>query len=88
MFHQGHMTGSRDIQNGWLLSGQPPCMATKVEHVITEIGIEKIRAAGTDTASGTVRALSILAGKYSRIAVYTCAAHTLRLIIGDITKLK
>jgi len=21
--HQGHATGSRDIQNGWILSGQP-----------------------------------------------------------------
>jgi len=21
--HQGHPTGSRDIQNGWILSGQP-----------------------------------------------------------------
>ena len=21
--HKGHMTGSRDIQNGWILSGQP-----------------------------------------------------------------
>ena len=63
-------------------------MATKVEHIITEIGIEKFRAAGADTASGMVKALSILAGKYSRVAVYTCAAHTLRLIIGDINKLK
>jgi hypothetical protein len=63
-------------------------VATKVEHVITEIGIEKFRAAGTDTASGTMKALSTLAGKYSHIAVYTCVAHKLRLIIGDITKLK
>ena len=38
-------------------------MATKVEHVITETGNEKFRATGTDTASGTVKALSILAGK-------------------------
>jgi len=35
-----------------------------------------------------VKALSIFAGKCNHIAVYTCAAHTLHLIIDDITKLK
>jgi len=39
-------------------------MATKVERIITETGIEKFRVAGTDTASGTVKELSILAGNY------------------------
>jgi hypothetical protein len=63
-------------------------VATKVENVITEIGIEKFRAADTNTASGTMKALSTLAGKYSRIAVYTWTVHKLRLIICDITKLK
>jgi hypothetical protein len=63
-------------------------MATKMEHVITEIRNENFRAAGSDSASGTVKALSILARKCSRIAVYTCAAYTLLPIIGDITKLK
>jgi len=63
-------------------------MATKMEDVVTEKGIEKFRAAVTDSVSIMVKALSIFAGKYSHIAVYTCAAHTLHLIIGDITKLK
>jgi hypothetical protein len=35
-----------------------------------------------------VKALSIFAGKYNHIVVYTCAAHTLHLITDDITKLK
>jgi hypothetical protein len=39
-------------------------MATKVERIIRKKGIEKFRVAGTDTASGTVKTLSILAGKY------------------------
>ena len=30
--HHGHATGSRDIQNGWLLSGQPSCFI--ILHVI------------------------------------------------------
>jgi len=63
-------------------------MATKMEDVVTEIGIEKFRAAVTDSVSIMVKALSIFAGKYNHIAVYTCASHTLYLIIDDITKLK
>lgn len=34
-----------------------------------------------------VKALSIFEGKYRHMTVYTCAAHTLHLIIGDVTKL-
>ena len=63
-------------------------MATKMEDVMTEIGIEKFGAVVTDDASVMVKATSILEEKYSHIAVYTCAAHTLQLIIADVTKLK
>jgi hypothetical protein len=63
-------------------------MATKMEDVMTEVGIEKFGGVVTDNASVMVNATSILKEKYSHIAVYTCAAHTLHLIIGDITKLK
>ena len=60
-------------------------MATKMEDVVTEIGIEKFREALTDSVS-----IMLKHRRYLRknIAVYTCAAHTLHLIIGDITKLK
>jgi hypothetical protein len=63
-------------------------MATKMEDVMTEIGIEKFVAVVTDDASVMVKATSMLEEKYSHIAVYTCAAYTLHLIIADITKLK
>jgi hypothetical protein len=46
-------------------------MATKMEDVVTEIGIEKFRVAVTDNVSVMVKALSIFAGRYSDIAVYT-----------------
>lgn len=35
-----------------------------------------------------VKALSILEGKYSYVAVYTCTVHTWHLIICDTIKLK
>jgi hypothetical protein len=38
-------------------------MATKMEDVVTEIGLEKFRAAVIDSVSIMVKALSIFAGK-------------------------
>lgn len=59
-------------------------MTAKMENVMTEIGIEKFGAAFTDNGSVTVKIFSIYSSKYSHIAVYTWAAHTMHLIIGDI----
>lgn len=55
---------------------------------MTETGIEKFEAAVTDNTSVMVKVLAMPEGKYSRTAVYTCAAHTMYLIIGDISELK
>lgn len=59
-----------------------------MEDIVTEGGIEKFRAAVTVYVSVMVKALSVLAGIYSHMAVYTRAGHALHLIVGDITKLK
>jgi hypothetical protein len=63
-------------------------MATTMEDVMTERGIEKFRVAVTDSGSVKLNELSIFAGKYGHIDVYTCAAQTLHQTFGDITKLK
>jgi hypothetical protein len=63
-------------------------MATKMEVVKTEIGIEKFEAAVTDNPTVMVKALATSEDKYRRTAVYTRAAHTLYVITGEITTLK
>jgi hypothetical protein len=60
-------------------------MAAKMENVMRQIGIEKFGAIVTDNASVMVKASAILE-KNSVTLLFS--AHALRLIIGDITKLK
>ena len=55
---------------------------------MTETGIEIFGAAVTNNASIMVKTMLIVEGKCSHIVVWTCAAHTLHLIVGDITKLR
>jgi hypothetical protein len=46
-------------------------MATTMVDVMTEIEIETFRVSVSDNDSAMVNALSIFAGKYSQIPVYT-----------------
>jgi S-adenosylmethionine/arginine decarboxylase-like enzyme len=66
-----------------------------MEDVVTEIGIEKFRVAFTDNVSVMVKELSIFAGKYSHIAVYTYrlksaedTVDTCTCVVKEINKLQ
>ncbi|CAH1967940.1 unnamed protein product [Acanthoscelides obtectus] len=63
-------------------------MAEKIEEVLTEIGPEKFSALVTDNASAMVKARNNIHEKYKHISVYGCVAHTLNLLIGDISKMR
>lgn len=63
-------------------------MAAKINEVLMEIGPNRFKAIVTDNASAMLKARSIIHEKYSFITTYGCAAHTLNLLIGDISKIK
>lgn len=56
--------------------------------VIDEIGPERILAVITDSESSMIKVRKIINEKYKRTAVYSCAAHNLNSLIGDIMKRK
>ncbi|KAF2882968.1 hypothetical protein ILUMI_23196 [Ignelater luminosus] len=59
-----------------------------MEEILTEIGADKFQAIVTDNAAAMVKARNILHEKYENISVYGCVAHTLNLLIGNISKMK
>ena len=63
-------------------------MATKMEDQMAEKIIEIFGAAVIDNESVMAQILLISEGRYSHIAVCTCAPHTPHLIIYDIIKLR
>lgn len=65
-------------------------MAEQIKIVFNEIGIDRILGFCSDNASNMKKAWQLLSEKYKDkpIKFYSCAAHTLYLIITDIIKLK
>lgn len=63
-------------------------MAEKIEEILIEIGPENFSALVTDNASAMVKARNIIHEKNKHISVYGCIAHTLNLLIGDISKMR
>ncbi|KAF2881094.1 hypothetical protein ILUMI_25076 [Ignelater luminosus] len=59
-----------------------------MEGILTEIGAGKFEAIMTDNAVAMVKAKDILHENYENISVYGCVAHTLHLLIGDISKME
>ncbi|KAF2903519.1 hypothetical protein ILUMI_02665 [Ignelater luminosus] len=64
-------------------------VAEQIEVVFTDIGINKVVACCTDNAANMKKAWDLLREKYADkpISFYGCAAHTLNLLVNDITKL-
>ncbi|KAF2888256.1 hypothetical protein ILUMI_17917, partial [Ignelater luminosus] len=64
-------------------------VAEQIEAVFTDIGINKVIACCTDNAANMKKAWDLLREKYADepISFYGCAAHTLNLLVNDITKL-
>ncbi|KAF2885607.1 hypothetical protein ILUMI_20549 [Ignelater luminosus] len=64
-------------------------VAEQIEAVFTDIGINKVIACCTDNAANMKKAWDLLQKKYADkpISFYGCAAHTLNLLVNDITKL-
>ncbi|KAF2905884.1 hypothetical protein ILUMI_00296 [Ignelater luminosus] len=64
-------------------------VAEQIEAVFTDIGINKVIACCTDNAANMKKAWDLLREKYTDkpISFYGCAAHTLNLLVNDITKL-
>ncbi|KAF2882508.1 hypothetical protein ILUMI_23669 [Ignelater luminosus] len=64
-------------------------VAEQIEAVFTDIGINKVIACCTDNAANMKKAWDLLREKYADkpISFYGCAAHTLNLLVKDITKL-
>jgi hypothetical protein len=63
-------------------------MASQMEEILLEIGPEKFYAIITDNAASMIKARNILHKKYPKIAVYSCAAHTINLFVQDVLKCK
>lgn len=64
-------------------------MAEQIEAVFADIGINKVIGCCTDNAANMKKAWDLLREKYTDkpISFYGCAAHTLNLLVNDITKL-
>ncbi|KAF2884886.1 hypothetical protein ILUMI_21305 [Ignelater luminosus] len=64
-------------------------VAEQIEAVFTDIGINKVIACCTDNAANMKKTWDLLREKYTDkpISFYGCAAHTLNLLVNDITKL-
>lgn len=62
-------------------------IAQEIGQCITEIGPEKIMAIVSDTAAAMEKAKQIIATEFNYITTYSCVAHSLNLLVGDILKL-
>ena len=63
-------------------------IANEIEKIILEIGINKVDALVTDKANNMKSAWYIIKDKYPNINTIGCAAHTLNLLFGDVTKIE
>lgn len=64
-------------------------LCEEIVKVMEDIGPEKFIAVVTDNAAAMEKAKSLLQGNnYSFLTVYSCIAHTLNLLVGDIMQLK
>lgn len=62
-------------------------IASEIKKIIEEIGPLKFFGIITDNAAAMLKALSIIQLNFNFINVYTCACHTLNLLVGDIMKI-
>jgi len=63
-------------------------VAQQMEKILIEVGQDKFYGIVTDNATAMVKARDILHEKYPHIAIYSCAPHTLNLLVLDILKCK
>ena len=61
-------------------------LSEKILEIIEEIGPPKVLAVITDSASAMIKARRLINEKYPHISVYSCAAHNLNSLIGDVMK--
>ncbi|CAH0552651.1 unnamed protein product [Brassicogethes aeneus] len=62
-------------------------IAQELGKCITEIGPGKIMAIVSDNAAAMEKAKQIIATQFNYITIYSCVAHSLNLLVGDIMKL-
>ena len=61
-------------------------LSEKILEIIEEIGLPKVLAVITDSASAMIKVRRLINEKYPHISIYSCAAHNLNSLIGDIIK--
>ena len=62
-------------------------VAEEMIKCITEIGADKMFAVLSDNAAAMEKAKKLITEKFNHITAYSCASHTLNLLVGDIMKL-
>lgn len=63
-------------------------VAEKIEEILEEIGPHRFQAIITDNAAAMIKGRNLIRDKHQHIAVYSCAAHILNLLVSDTAKMK